>query len=121
MLMSFLMKIKQWHVYLVNLNPKAGTKPGKLRPCLAIQPDYFAENDSTVILPLTSQIEENVQDFFPLRIRINAGVAGLISSSDLLMEQILAWDNKKFISELGVLPDFYRDEVKFALKEFLDL
>ena len=29
---------QRWHIYVVALDPRVGTKPGKQRPCLAIQP-----------------------------------------------------------------------------------
>ena len=51
---------RRWHVYVVDLEPRVGTKPGKQRPCLAIQPTEFAEGGlrSTVVLPLTTKIVE---------------------------------------------------------------
>ena len=33
---------EQWHVYVVDLGRRVRTKPGKLRPCVAIQPTAFA-------------------------------------------------------------------------------
>lgn len=112
---------KQWHIYTVDLEPCVGTKPGKQRPCLAVQPSEFAEGglSSTVILPLTSKIIQG--NVFPLRIRINQGIAGLSQPSDILIDQILAWDNRLFRQELGTLPESLIDEVKIALKDFLDL
>jgi mRNA interferase MazF len=112
---------KRWHIYTVDLEPRVGTKPGKQRPCLAIQPNEFAEGglESTVALPLTTKLISG--DAFPLRIRIQKGIAGLTQSSDILVDQILAWDNALFKKELGVLPEFLIDEVKAALLDFLDL
>jgi len=112
---------RQWHVYVVDLEPRVGTKPGKQRPCVAIQPTEFAEAgvDSTVILPLTTTVVRGAA--FPLRVRVDKGTAGLESDSDILVDQILAWDNKLFRRELGVLPDGLQAEVRAALHEFLDL
>lgn len=111
---------KRWHLYTVDLEPRVGTKPGKQRPCLAIQPNEFAENGlkSTVVLPLTSKVTQ--EDAFPLRVKIPKGVAGLNQASDILIDQILAWDNSLFHQELGALPEFLIDEVKAALIDFLD-
>jgi len=36
---------RRWHVYIVDLQPRVGTKPGKQRPCLAIQPLNSARLD----------------------------------------------------------------------------
>ena len=112
---------RRWHVYVVDLEPRVGTKPGKQRPCVAIQPTEFAEGglDSTVILPLTTKVVRGVA--FPLRGRVPKGSAGLESDSDILVDQILAWDNTLFRRELGVLPDGLQEDVRAALREFLDL
>ena len=112
---------KCWHIYTVDLEPRIGTKPGKQRPCLAIQPNEFAEGGlkSTVILPLTSKIITG--DTFPLRVKIPKGIAGLASPSDILIDQVLAWDNSLFRQELGLLPENIVEEVKTALKDFFDL
>ena len=112
---------QRWHLYSVDLEPRVGTKPGKQRPCLAIQPSEFCEGGlkSTVILPLTSKIIKG--DTFPLRVKIPKGVAGLTHDSDILIDQILAWDNNLFRKELGRLHDTLIAEVKGALADFLDL
>jgi len=112
---------KRWHIYTVDLEPRVGTKPGKQRPCLVIQPTEFSEAGlkSTVVLPLTTSLMEG--DAFPLRVRIPQGVAGLVKESDILIDQILAWDNALFRQEVGVLPDSLVDDVQSALMDFLDL
>ena len=105
----------------MNLAPQVGTKPGKLRPCLAIQPNEFGEGilRSTVILPLTAQVTAGKA--FPLRVRIPAGTCRLDRESDVLVNQIIAWDNKRFAEDLGEIPDAIQLEVRQALMEFLDL
>lgn len=112
---------QRWHIYVVALDPRVGTKPGKQRPCLAIQPTEFGEAGlpSTVVLPLTTNIVR--EDAFPLRVRIPAGVCGLARDSDILVDQMLAWDNELFRRNLGPVPEAVRDEVRRALLEFLDL
>jgi mRNA interferase MazF len=112
---------RRWHLYIVDLEPRVGTKPGKQRPCLAIQPSEFSEAglDSTVILPLTTKLTPG--EAFPLRVRIPKGICGLEADSDILVDQILAWDNSLFRRELGSLPEALVDKVKSALRDFLDL
>lgn len=112
---------QRWRLYIVGLEPRAGTKPGKQRPCLAIQPTEFGEAglESTVVLPLTTNTVR--RDAFPLRIRVPRGTCGLQRDSDILVDQILAWDNSLFRRELGTLPEALIEEVKAALREFLDL
>ena len=112
---------KRWHIYIVDLEPRIGTKPGKQRPCLAIQPSEFAEAGlgSTVVLPMTTQVVE--QDAFPLRIPVPAKTCGLEKDSDISVDQILAWDNSLFRKDLGLLPEALQDSVKSALRDFLDI
>ena len=116
-----MLSLKRWYIYTVDLEPRIGTKPGKQRPCLVIQADEFfaAGLKSTVILPLTTKIIAG--NAFPLRVKIPQGVAGLTRPSDLLIDQILAWDNSLFREELGKLPESLIAEVKTALLDFLDL
>ncbi len=112
---------RRWHVWIVDLAPRVGTKPGKQRPCLVVQPDEFgaAGHPSTVVLPMTSRTVAG--DAFPLRVRVPAGVYGLERPSDILVDQVLAWDNTLFRKDLGPVPEAIRDEVRRALREFLDL
>ena len=111
---------QQWHVYVVDLEPRVGTKPGEQRPCLAIQPTAFAEAGlpSTVIIPLSTRL---VDDAVPLRIWLVQGTCGMKSDSDVLVDQMLAWDNGLFRRDMGELPEALQDEVRAAIREFLDL
>lgn len=112
---------RRWHLYTVDLEPRVATKPGKQRPCLAIQPSEFCEAglESTVILPLTTRIAP--EDAFPLRVRIPKGTCGLERDSEVLVDQILAWDNSLFRRELGMLPEALVERVTAALRDFLDI
>lgn len=96
---------EQWHLYVVDLAPRIATKPGKQRPCVTIQPTEFGRAGlrSTVILPLTNRVVHG--DAFPLRVRVAAGICDLKTASDILIDQILAWDNDLFRKDLGVLPE----------------
>lgn len=111
---------RRWHLYVVDLEPRVGTKPGKQRPCLAIQPTELAEAglESTVVLPLTTQLARG--EAFPLRVRIPKGTGGVDHDSDVLVDQMLAWDNTLFRRDLGLLPEALQEEVQAALRDFLD-
>jgi mRNA interferase MazF len=112
---------QRWHVYIVDLEPRVGTKPGKQRACLVIQPNEFSEAGlrSTVVLPITTKLVRG--DAFPLRVQVPAGTCQLVKDSDVLVDQILAWDNELFRQDLGILPEALQHEVRGALLEFLDL
>lgn len=112
---------RRWHIYTVDLEPRVGTKPGKQRPCIAIQPNEFSEAglNSTVVIPLTTKLTEG--NAYPLRIRIPKGVCRLKTQSEALVDQILAWDNTLFREDLGELPETLQETIKSALADFLDL
>jgi mRNA-degrading endonuclease toxin of MazEF toxin-antitoxin module len=112
---------QRWHVYIVDLELRVGTKPGKQRPCLVIQPSEFgaAGLRSTVVLPITTKLVRG--DAFPLRVRVPAGTCRLLKDSDVLVDQMLAWDNELFREDLGILPEALQQEVRSAVVEFLDL
>lgn len=112
---------RRWHIYVVDLEPRVGTKPGKQRPCLVIQPTEFGEAGlrSSVILPLTTNLLE--EDAYPLRVRVPPHVCGLEKESEILVDQILAWDNSLFQREVGRLPEAIQELTQQALLDFLDL
>lgn len=112
---------ERWHLYIVDLEPRVGSKPGKQRPCLCIQPSEFCEAgiNSAVVLPLTTQIIK--EDAFPLRVRVDKGTCGLQKDSDILIDQILAWDISLFRDDLGIIPEGLQEVVKSAVRDFLDL
>jgi mRNA interferase MazF len=112
---------RRWHLYVVDLGARVGAKPGKQRPCLAIQPDAAAELGlrSTVVLPCTTRLGPD--DGFPFRIRLAKGTCGLARDTELMIDQVLAWDHTVFRTDLGEIPAALQDEVKRALAEFLDL
>lgn len=112
---------ERWHLYIVDLEPRIGSKLGKQRPCLCFQPSEFCEAgiNSAVVLPLTTQIIK--EDAFPLRVRVDKGTCGLQKDSDILIDQILAWDISLFRDDLGIIPEGLQEIVKSAVRDFLDL
>ncbi|HLB59799.1 MAG TPA: type II toxin-antitoxin system PemK/MazF family toxin [Bdellovibrionota bacterium] len=112
---------QRWHIYVIDLEPRIGTKPGKQRPCVVVQPSEFGEGElqSTVVLPLTTKITTG--NAYPLRVRIPQGTCNLTKTSEAMIDQILAWDNELFREDLGILPEGIQEEIKTALLEFLDL
>ena len=64
---------------------------------------------STIICPLTTKIlkESNI-----LRVSIPKNTANLEHSSDILIDQIRAINNKRLVQKIGILPDVLIDLVK---------
>ena len=95
------MEIKKWSVYLADLNPRFGTEPGKTRPVVVVQTDLLnVRHPSTIICPITTQVEPESKI---LRVHLQKGEAGLGEKSDIMVDQIRAVDNRRFIKRLGAL------------------
>lgn len=92
-----LMGFKRGDVHLVNFNPSKGTEAGKIRPALILQCNDLNEVDhpSTIVLPLTTQVQNNAQ---PLRFNLTARDA-LKQASDVMLDQPRAIDNQRITSE----------------------
>lgn len=95
------MEIKKWNVYLADLNPRFGTEPGKTRPVVVVQSDLLNNNHpSTIICPLTTNIHPQ-SDI--LRVHLRMGEGGLIEKSNIMVDQLRAIDNRRFLKRLGVI------------------
>lgn len=95
------MEIKKWHVYLADLNPRRGTEPGKTRPVVVVQTDLLnSTHPSTIICPTTTNVQPKAQF---LRVHLAKGECGLAERSDVMVDQLRAIDNRRFIKHLGNL------------------
>ena len=113
------MKIKQFDIWTADLNPQIGTEPGKIRPVLIVQTDLLNSlHPSTIICPITTNV---VKESDILRVHIKKGISNLQKPSDLMIDQIRAIDNKRFVQKIGELPNDIRKTVIENLKILLDL
>ena len=112
--------LKNGEIWLANLNPSKGTEPGKTRPVLVLQDQVLldVQHPSTIIVPLTTNLIENAH---PLRIRIHARDL-LEKDSDLLIDQIRAIDNKRFVQgPLTILPSKQMKFIYEAISEVMGM
>ncbi len=114
------MKIKQFEIWIADLNPQIGTEPGKTRPVLIIQNNLLnnVPHPSTIICPITTQIFKKSEI---LRVNLPSGTAGLKQESAILIDQIRAIDNKRLIQKTGNLPLAFQKQIKENIKIVLDL
>ncbi len=97
------MRIRKFHLYLADLNPRLGTEPGKVRPVVVVQTDLLNEtHPSTLICPITTQVAEQAKI---LRVHLLKGTPGLRTAPDILVDQVRAIDNRRFRKHLGQLTD----------------
>lgn len=114
------MQIKQFEIWIADLNPQIGTEPGKTRPVLVVQTNLLNKipHPSTLICPITTKIETESEI---LRVHIKKGMANLYVDSDILIDQIRAIDNKRLVKKVGDLPVELIDTVKENILIILDL
>jgi len=96
-------------LYLADLNPRAGTEPGKVRPVVVIQSDLLNEagHPSTWVLPCTTKLTgENL-----LRVVLPRGIAGNREDCEVMIDQSRAIDNRRLVRALKPLPRTILDEV----------
>ncbi len=110
--------MRRGEVWIANLDPCAGTEPGKSRPVLIIQSQDLndVEHPSTIVLPLTTNLIDGAE---PLRVRIKPEK---LKASDVLIDQIRAIDNRRLIKGPVVrLSSSTMTRIEAALREVLDL
>jgi mRNA interferase MazF len=112
------MKIKQFDIWISDLEPQRGTEAGKVRPVLIVQTNLLKDHPSTVICPITTNVAPSSEI---LRVHIKKGTANLKSDSDIMIDQIRAIDNRRLTQKVGELPRDIQLRVKENIKIILDL
>jgi mRNA interferase MazF len=111
------MKIKQYDIWLADLNPSKGTEPGKTRPVVIIQTDLLNDTHlSTIVCPITTNIQTDIN---LLRVHLKKGQ--LDKLSDVLVDQIRAIDNNRFIKKVGYLNKEQIQKLKANIQIVLDI
>ena len=114
------MEIKQFDVWIADLNPRIGTEPGKKRPVLIVQSDLLnkANHPSTLICPLTTNVKPESEI---LRVNLRNEISNLEKDSDIIIDQIRAIDNKRLIVKIGQLPEDLKQKVKQNIEIIFDI
>lgn len=109
----------QFEVWLVNLNPARGTEPGKIRPAVVVQSNLLNQTDhpSTLVCPITSRLSESENI---LRVRLGTEGTGLEAASEVLVDQVRALDNRRFLEKLGKIGAEQALELKVKICAVLD-
>ncbi|MBE0647021.1 MAG: type II toxin-antitoxin system PemK/MazF family toxin [Bacteroidales bacterium] len=113
------MKVKQFEIWITDLNPTIGTEPGKVRPVIIIQTDLLNKHHgSSIICPVTTnvRIESEI-----LRVHLQAGCFGLDNPSDIMIDQVRAIDNKRLLKKTGTVSQEIALQIKSNLKILFDL
>ena len=119
-LRKLIMSIKQFEIWIADLNPQIGTESGKTRPVLVVQTNLLNKipHPSTIICPVTSNIQKDSEI---LRVHLEKGMAKLNQDCDIMIDQIRAIDNKRLIKKVGSLPQDIIELVKENIQIIIDL
>ena len=105
------MEVKQYHVYLINLDPTIGHEIKKTRPCIVISPNEINQNISTVIIaPMTTKSHS-----YPTRVPLTfSGKKGWV-----VLDQIRTIDKERIVKVLGSINKNTVVSIKQVLMEML--
>ena len=114
------MKVKQYEIWIADLNPQIGTETGKTRPVLIVQTDLLNKvpHPSTIICPITTQVKRSAN---VLRVHIQSGIANMKEDSDIMIDQLRAIDNKRLVNKIGKLPPDLIEKVVENIQIILDI
>ncbi|MBK7027696.1 MAG: type II toxin-antitoxin system PemK/MazF family toxin [Bacteroidales bacterium] len=114
------MQIKQFEVWIADLNPQIGTETGKTRPVVILQTNLLNKipHPSTIICPITTKVEKEADI---LRVHLKKGMANLLEDCDIIIDQIRAIDNKRLIKKIGDIPRDLKEVIKENIRITLDL
>jgi mRNA interferase MazF len=113
------MKVRQFEIWIADLNPRMGTEAGKVRPVIVIQTDLLnKEHPSTIVCPITTKIKPEAEI---LRVHLKKSEFGLKEDCDIMIDQVRAIDNNRLLEKIGEVDRNIAGKVKENLRILLDL
>ena len=113
------MKVKQFEIWIADLNPRMGTETGKIRPVIVVQTDLLnKEHPSTIICPITTNVKPDSEI---LRVHLKKSKFRLKVDCDIMIDQVRAIDNKRLVKKIGEVDSNVGEKIRENLKIVLDL
>jgi len=114
------MSIKQFDIWIADLNPKNGIEPGKTRPMLVVQTNLLNKipHPSTIVCPITTNVKKDSEI---LRVHLKKGTANLHQACDIMIDQVRAIDNKRLVKKVGSLTNDLTESIIENLQIIMDL
>jgi len=107
------MKLRQYQIIIVNLDPTIGSEIKKTRPCVIVSPDEINENLKTIVIAPITSTNRN----YPTRVKASINN----KDSRIAIDQIRTIDKKRIIDVIGELKAKEIREVKSIIKRtFVD-
>jgi len=103
------MVVRRFDVFLVNLDPTAGSEIKKTRPCLVVSPDEMNRHIATVIVaPMTRKGRD-----YPTRVACRFGG----KDGQIVLDQIRTIDKSRLVKLLGRTSSGTQKRVLMVLAE----
>jgi mRNA interferase MazF len=103
--------IRQYDIYLVNLDPTIGSEIKKTRPCIVISPNEMNNGLRTVqVAPMTSTPRD-----YPWRVAL----VFKKKSGYIALDQIRTIDKQRLVKRIGAVQRDTVDKIKETLHEML--
>jgi len=114
------MKYQQFEIWIADLHPNFGEETGKTRPVLIVQSNILNDTGyrSTIICPFSTKTRNRITI---LRVNVETGESGLNAPSAVMIDEIRAIDNRRFIKKIGDLPQHLKSTVAENIANILDL
>lgn len=113
--------LKQYDIWVADLNPSSGTEPGKIRPVIILQSDILnrAGHESIITCALSSQQRVG---FSIIRLTVEPSLQnGLKKKSYILVDQIRTIDVSRLLERIGKLEAEISASLINSLKAVLTL
>ena len=113
------MQINQFEIWIADLNPQIGKEAGKTRTVLIVQTNLLNKipHPSTIVCPITTNVKMESEI---LRVHLKKGTANVLEDCDIMIDQLRAIDNQRFIKKIGNLPVDLAEMVSDNIKLILD-
>ncbi len=113
------MTIKQFEIWIANLDPRFGTEAGKIRPVLVVQTNLLNNiHPSTLVCPITTNVQNEAEI---LRVHLKKGLANIKEDCDVMIDQLRAIDNRRLMKKIGDLPKDVSKKVMKNIHILLDI
>jgi mRNA interferase MazF len=111
--------MKKHDVWLADLSPSFGVEIGDVCPVVVVQNDILnTTHNSTIICPIIAQ---TMYETNQMTVQLQSGDANLTQNSEILVSQMRAINNQRFIKQVGVLPSKYHAILNQSVKSIFDL
>ena len=113
------MRITQFDIWQINLNPTKGSEQRGKRPCVVLQTNAVSNyGRTTIIVPITTK---KIDKIYPFEIKIKpAKTNGLKEVSKIKFDQVRVIDKTRLIKKIGRTEKKYYPFILESLKIIFD-